>query len=285
MATFRSELGESAIALAATQPVLPLEPRGKRPLPGLGLRSATQDRETVVSWWRRWPDANIGLRCDGLLVIDVDGASGEQSLTRLEDRYGSLPASRIAHTGKGEHRYFRCPMLAGNSTQGLGRPAGIDLRGGARGYVCAPPSRHASGRRYVWANEDPIADLPESWLQPLVTFRPPVPVRPLGHLDVFTRPTPAETGYGRRALESELEVLLRARPGERNEALNRSVFRLGQLVASGQLSRGRVESSARHAGLMLGLEPAETTATVRSALTAGLRFPRLPRAHARAHAR
>ncbi len=81
-----SELGESALALAAEQPVLPLEPCGKRPLAGLGLRSATQDRETVASWWERWPDANIGLRCDGLLVFDVDGEAGERSLARLEER-------------------------------------------------------------------------------------------------------------------------------------------------------------------------------------------------------
>jgi hypothetical protein len=80
MATSGSDLGASAISLAAEQPVLPLEPCGKRPLAGLGLRSATQDRETVASWWQHWPDANIGLRCDGLLVFDVDGESGEQSL-------------------------------------------------------------------------------------------------------------------------------------------------------------------------------------------------------------
>ncbi len=272
MTASRSELREGALALAAAQPILPLEPCGKRPLAGLGLRSATQDRETVASWWRRWPKANIGLRCDGLLVFDVDGKAGEQSLARLEEHYGPLPASRVAVTGKGQHRYFRCPMLAGNSTQGLGRPAGIDLRGGVRGYVCAPPSRHVSGRRYEWANEDPIAELPERWLQPLREIHLALAVsESQKHFGIG-----AETGYGRRALESELEILLRAQPGERNVALNRSVFRLAQLVAGGQLAAGRVESSARPAALMLGLEPAETAATIRSALAAGRRFPRLP---------
>jgi hypothetical protein len=279
MTTSRSDLGESALALAAGHPVLPLEPCGKRPLAGLGLRSATQDRETVASWWRRWPTANVGLRCDGLLVFDVDGENGERSLVRLEERFGPLPPSRIVFTGKGQHRYFRCPMLAGNSTQGLGRPAGIDLRGGTRGYVAAPPSVHASGRRYEWANEDPIAELPENWLRPLTERQNGFDTPP--NQNRFGFPS-TETGYGRQALESELEVLLRAQPGERNETLNRSVFRLAQLVAGGQLTADRVENSARQAALMLGLEPVETVATIRSALVAGRRFPRLPRARARA---
>jgi Bifunctional DNA primase/polymerase, N-terminal len=274
MTTSRSDLGESALALAAGHPVLPLEPCGKRPLAGLGLRSATQDRETVASWWRCWPTANVGLRCDGLLVFDVDGESGEQSLVRLEERFGPLPRSRVVFTGKGQHHYFRCSMFAGNSTQGLGRPAGIDLRSGTRGYVAAPPSIHASGRRYEWANEDPIAELPQSWLAPLTVFTPAP--RPQNRFEDSS----TETGYGRQALESELEVLLRAQPGERNETLNRSVFRLAQLVAGGQLTADRVESSARQAALMLGLEPVETAATIRSALVAGRRFPRLPRARA-----
>jgi hypothetical protein len=277
MTASRSELGESALALAAGHPVLPLEPCGKRPLAGLGLHSATQDRETVVSWWQRWPDANVGLRCDGLLVFDVDGESGEQSLAQLEDRYGPLPSSRVVFTGKGQHRYFGARMPAGNSTQGLGRPAGLDLRGGARGYVAAPPSIHASGRRYEWANEDPIAALPESWLRPLTERQNGFDVPPSQNRFGFPS---TETGYGRSALESELEVLLRAQPGERNEALNRSVFRLAQLVAGGQLPADRVERSARQAAVMLGLEPVETAATFRSALVAGRRFPRLPRARA-----
>jgi hypothetical protein len=282
MATFPSDLGECAIALAAVQPVLPLEPCGKRPLAGFGLRSATQDAETVASWWRRWPNANIGVRCDGLVVFDVDGEAGARSFARLEELFGPLPASRVASTGKGWHRWHRCPTPAGNSTRGLGNPAGIDVRGGTHGYVCAPPSVHASGRRYEWANEGPIADLPASWLKPLTVRDVSRTASDSVEARILRGPS-TETGYGRAALESELEVLLRAQPGERNEQLNRSVFRLAQLVAAGQLTESRVENAARRAAFMLGLEPGETAATIRSALTAGRRCPRLPsRARARA---
>jgi Bifunctional DNA primase/polymerase, N-terminal len=273
MATFPSELGEGALALAAEQPVLPLEPAGKRPLGGLGLRSATQDRETVASWWSSWPEANVGLRCDGLVVVDVDGETGKESLQRLERRYGLLPATRAAQTGKGRHLFFSSPVLIGNSTAPLGRPPGIDLRGGARGYVVAPPSCHASGRRYCWLDERPPEPLPAGWRVALTVTVHVAPAAAIGE--------EAETAYGRAALDFELERLLRARPGERNEKLNASVFRLAQLVAGGQLPRARVVDDCLEAAALLGLGARESRLTVRSALTAGLNFPRFPRACAR----
>jgi hypothetical protein len=273
MATFPTSLGEAALALAAEQPVLPLEPAGKRPLGGLGLTHATQDEATVREWWRRWPDANVATRCDGLLVLDVDGAPGEQSLRDLQRRCGPLPASRVAQTGKGRHLIYAAPTLViGNSTAGLGRPPGIDVRGGTRGYVVAPPSMHASGRRYRWLDERPPAPLPEGWREPLTTI-----VGQQGAVVALD----CETGYGRAALAGELERLLRAKPGVRNETLNAVVFRLAQLVAGGQLSLERVESDCLEAAQLLGLGAQESRLTVRSATRGGLRFPGFPRAGAR----
>lgn len=263
-----------ALALADEQPLIALEPRGKRPLAGLGLRHATQDPHTIARWWCDRPDANIGLRCDGLVVIDIDGPPGEASLDRLEDRFGTLPASRGVSTGKGRHLYFRCPTLVGNSTAPFGKPQGIDLRSGTRGYVAAPPSIHPSGRRYEWANVFPVAELPDEWRAALTT--------------IAYVPSPAsfsatDTAYGLRALESELERLLGSQPGQRNEDLNRSVFRLAQLVGGGELTRSRVEQDAiRFAVALLGLDLGESRQTVRSALAGGVRFPRSPRARARA---
>src|SRR5262249_19297737 len=98
-------------------------------------------------------------------------------------------------------------------------------------------------------------------------------------------PTPAsftsrDTAYGLAALHSELERLLGAHPGERNEELNRSVFRLAQLVGGGQLTRSRLEQDALRFSALLGLDPGEARSTVRSALAGGIRFPRSPRARA-----
>ncbi len=51
----------------------------KRPLGGIRWRDeSTTDSEKVAPWWRRWPDALIGLDCgkSGLLVIDADRHPG-----------------------------------------------------------------------------------------------------------------------------------------------------------------------------------------------------------------
>src|SRR4051794_20200575 len=65
---------DHALALAAKGcPVFPLELASKKPLirgwPGL----ATNDADLIRAWWARWPDANVGIHCRGLLVVDVDG--------------------------------------------------------------------------------------------------------------------------------------------------------------------------------------------------------------------
>jgi hypothetical protein len=126
--------------------VLPLEPRGKRPLWGLGWEEASTDLLVVASWWEHQPEANVGVACTGdLAVLDIDGEPGERTLTRLEERWGRVPTTLEVHTGRGRHLYFQRP-------EGLvdgWRYGGLELK--ASGYVVAPPSVHPSGSRYLAA--------------------------------------------------------------------------------------------------------------------------------------
>jgi Bifunctional DNA primase/polymerase, N-terminal len=241
---------------------------GKHPRGGLGLHHATSNPGMVAAWWDSWPQANIGLRCDGLAVFDLDGAQGEESLERLTAEFGPLPPTRTQRTGKGRHLLYAVPSEArvGNSTRRLGSPPGVDLRGGPAGYIVVAPSLHASGAMYAWDDLDaPVSGLPASYLETLT--RPPAPaaMAPMPPAAISTR-------YGRAALRSEMERLLGAR--ERNEALNLAVFRLAQLVAGGELNREELERKAWTFALLVGLEPGETRATIRSALRGGLTFPR-----------
>jgi Bifunctional DNA primase/polymerase, N-terminal len=269
-----AELALSALALAEQgQPVLPLN--GKAPHGGYGLRHASTDPGLIAAWWREWPAANIGMRCDGLAVLDVDGPAGEQSLRDLQRRFGALPPTRRQTTGKGRHLLYRsATAVVGNSTRPLGNPPGLDIRGGTRGYVVVAPSVHASGRRYAWTDpEQEIAALPASWLEPLTSIVSAQVMTPRSVGLGCER----SSAYGHAALASELGRLLRAREGERNERLNESVFRLARLAAGGELALHELEQQALAIAGRLGLlehEREKTLRTIERALTAGLRYPR-----------
>lgn len=143
-------------------PVLPLEPRGKNPLSRLvrhGVAHATTDASVIRDWWRSEPDANIGIACRDLIVVDVDPRNGgEEALRMIQPT--KLPRTPTARTGsRGWHFLFQRPAadLAGKLT------AGVDLVHGARRYIVAAPSVHPNGEHYRWVTPPsvPVAPLPQ----------------------------------------------------------------------------------------------------------------------------
>ncbi len=77
---------------------------GKHPRTAKGFKNATTDVSTIEKWWSRWPDANIGVptgKDTGRVILDVDFRhDGKESLAQLEERFGSLPATRTDSHGK-----------------------------------------------------------------------------------------------------------------------------------------------------------------------------------------
>jgi hypothetical protein len=127
----------------------------------------------------RGPDANVGVvtgAVSGVVVLDADGPEGLASLKAL-----NTPATTwLARTGKGLHQWFAHPGVAIGNRAGL-RPH-LDVRGDG-GYVIAPPSLHASGRRYEWlmppGRTEP-APLPENVLALLTAPGPATPAAGVG---------------------------------------------------------------------------------------------------------
>jgi hypothetical protein len=112
---------------------------------------ASCDPATVEGWWKLWPDANIGLRLDGLIVFDMDGAEGLESLAALEAEYGTLaPCARQRSGSGGWHYLFEA--VPGIEKRIKFRP-GLDLLTGPGSYIVCAPSLHASGKRYEWTDE------------------------------------------------------------------------------------------------------------------------------------
>ena len=139
----------------------------KHPRTVHGLKDASEDADTIRRWWEQWPDANIGIVTgpqSGILVLDVDGKQGEESLIDLERHGHHLPDTYSVRTGGGgQHLYFLWPegVDVRNSQGRIAR--GLDIRGEG-GYVVAPSSLHASGERYeVNQSAIPPAPCPE-WL-------------------------------------------------------------------------------------------------------------------------
>lgn len=131
------------------------------------MKDASRDPAMIREWWNRWPNANTGIVTgpeSGILVLDVDGKQGEESLIELERRYSPLPDTYTVRTGGGGlHLYFLWPKGADvRNSQGKIAQS-LDIRGQG-GYVVASPSIHASGGRYE-VNESAILPAPcPEWL-------------------------------------------------------------------------------------------------------------------------
>jgi hypothetical protein len=127
---------------------------------------ATRDHVQIDRWWKRWPDAGVAIVTgskSGVFVLDVDGENGEESLEALERKYGKLPDTREARSGRGRHLYFVPPAGSSirNSQGTIGQ--GLDVRCDG-GYIIAPPSYHAAKHKYYkWVAETALASLPP-WL-------------------------------------------------------------------------------------------------------------------------
>lgn len=174
---------------------------GKHPLGKLvphGHNDASQNPETIESWWTEYPNANIGLVTgDDLIILDVDAADGEATLARLQSELGTLSETLTAKTGDGRHLYCQKPpeVQITNSTPRDWK--NIDVRGDG-GYVVGPGSLHSSGVEYTFVDSSkPISPLPESWVQALLNHQNKKPGNPKGNvvsLSPTRRSDPADDG-------------------------------------------------------------------------------------------
>jgi hypothetical protein len=117
---------------------------------------ATNDARKIRAWWRKWPNANIGIATGalgGIVVLDADfPKKGDVGLTTLLERLGldAMPPTMEVNTGAGVHFYYKYDADdVRNSASKI--EEGIDVRG-AGGQVVSAPSLHRSGRRYMPAN-------------------------------------------------------------------------------------------------------------------------------------
>lgn len=280
-------------------PVFPLGVGGKTPATPEGFKDATTDHEVIERWWARRPH-NVGISTGpaGLLVIDLDTpkpgtelpaewaselgvVDGSDVLAVLAERAGQpYPVNTriVATPSGGRHLYFHAPRPLPSTAGRLGPM--IDTRA-TGGYVVAPPSRTVAGR-YITIHPGPIEPLP-GWLVDALAPSAPAP----GHAESrrAARAAAAPRGpvaepYVFAAFENEVDAVLDARPGTRNDTLNRAAFALGQFVAAGRLNECQVVDALSIAAAHIGLGRAETERTITSGMASGASRPRLAEIHA-----
>lgn len=252
-----NNLGDAAIWYAnADLPVFPLPPRGKTPATKHGFHDATTDVDVVASYWRRHPNANIGIRPPGI-VVDVDPRNGgEQELAHLLRYRGLLPPTWTARTGSGGAHYWFTVGPIGKIRAHIGE--GIDIKHGDTGYVVAPPSIHPNGNAYKWLTQPTgvPADAP-LWLR--LAIQPSPPARRWLH----TTAGNTSTG-GQHTLQCLIARINAAPEGRRN----RTVYgAMKDALHQGDLDTFEADLIA--AVLATGLADTEIAAVIRSVRRGG----------------
>jgi hypothetical protein len=263
----RLALQDAALKYAARGwPVFPCSAKGKTPLTTHGLKDASTHREHVRAWWKCWPQANIAIvtgPASGLLVIDLDGPGGRRSWERLTAAHGRVSTLVSLTGGGGVHALFAYPdgVELGNTAGRLG--AGIDTRGQG-GYIIAPPSLHASDRRYRWLGSCDVAPAVAAAQETL--WRRPAPLPPW-LLEPLLPPKPPVTPLAQPAAgdgePGRLAAYVAQQPqGNRNCAL---YWAACTLLEHGH--RGAALDQLAAAAVRGGLGEREVRATIDSALT------------------
>jgi predicted P-loop ATPase len=241
----------------------------KHPRTPHGVDDASSDAQRIQGWWRRWPDANIGLAAgQGMAtILDIDGDKGKVSIEEMAT--GLMPSTPQVRTANGLHIYFQFVPDARNRVR---LAPGLDIRTSG-GYVVAPPSVHHTGVLYEWLHppNTPLAPMPD-WLRSRIN-RPKE--RAAQTAKVLQMPQRL-SNYVQSALERECRTVRQAGQGARNITLNTAAYNLGQLVGGGHLSHELAASHLEHAANEAGLGSDEARRTIGSGIRSGIQNPRNP---------
>lgn len=302
---------DEALALAARGwPVFPCNPRAEKPwakrplidadkdaegksIEGTGwIKKASCDPDVIRVWWRRWPNALIGMspgRAGGYVVdLDPKGESVAEVEQRLVEAIGqALPAGpRTITQSGGRHVWFARPAGEhfGNHPTGL---KNIDIRCDA-GYVIMPPSVMVNGNAYRWEGDaftGAAPEVPTALLELIASRRhkassaaaPRRAVGPgSGPAAALSSGRPGEDAkrrYARAALDRIVGDLASEPAGGRGKALYSAAAQIGRFVAAGAISErealAALEDAADANGLVRDDGPQRVAREIARGLDAG----------------
>jgi hypothetical protein len=257
----------------------------KHPVISNGLNGASDRASQIGAWWRRWPWANVAVATgekSGIIVLDVDlyEPGCREACAKLAREIGRPPTTRTALTGGGgQHLVYEHPGFeVRNSAGALG--VGIDVRADG-GYIVGPPSVHITGKLYRW--RDPVAPI-SPWPAALTERLNDGRERVEHTAGPYVPPQFSQgdgTPWGLAGFRKDLEDLAAQRQPGRNDALNRTTFRVAQMVAGGELRGEYAYAEIERVGWQIGLTEREVRSTMHGtppryegAIARGKAFPR-----------
>jgi len=273
----------------------------KSPYIGNGYKNATTDEQQIRNWWKRWPNAMIGLPMgeNGMFALDFDPRTDDDTgevftlvdlKAATEAQIGcALPTTLASLTQSGGvHALYAQP--AGEPIRNRGNlPQHVDVRGQG-GYIVAPPSvlyaEDGRERRYRWLEgrqDSKPVDAPAELIEIL---RAPKESKtnaggdqpPSSSLSPRLGAGPAVADvvrkYALAALDRELSDLAATPMGNRNNAINACAFSLGQLVGAGALNEALVRGMLQQTVAGFGRDYDKCCDAIESGLTAGMDQPR-----------
>jgi hypothetical protein len=239
--------------------------------------SATFDLDKLEFWSREFPGCNWRMVCEGsgVWALDVDvpsedhAADGVAALANLVKRHGPIPSRPMTRSGGGGLAlFFRHRGEPIHGATGWPVP-GIDPRRG-RLSVTVPPSIHVRTRRpYTWAVAPWQVSPPDApgWLLKAVAPPPPLSTAMRSVSDGPHNADPMRRNrYAEAALRNAISRVASAPQGQRNDMLNKQMFRLMRFARAGDLAVREIAESMAVAARQAGLAAPEVQATLRSAL-------------------
>jgi hypothetical protein len=148
----------------------------KRPLTAQGFKDATTDPKQIEIWWKRWPNAMIGVPMgaeSGVFCVDLDikeRISGiEQWSMLLASNNAKEPDTRTHDTPSGGRHYLFIWQDDIRSIPLNKLAPGIEIKGEG-GYIIVPPSVNYDGKEYI-SNGGEITSAPRWLLEMIYNYR------------------------------------------------------------------------------------------------------------------
>lgn len=250
----------------------------KAPYTTYGLKDATRSSRIIEIWFgERHPAAVIGIPTGeklGAWVLDLDrhgDLDGHTWLAEMEAKHGPLPDTARATTANGGSHIFFTHVNGVRNRAAIA--PGVDTRGDG-GYIVGPGSVMADGRRYQWVDYDgdglpEFADAP-AWLIDMVITKaqPPVETKPREY--TYQPENSGAARYAAKAFEMELDVLSSHSVGGRGQKLFASACSIGELVATGLISRSEAEAGLWDAARACGVAQKDGQAKTADRIKRGL---------------